>query len=68
VAAALARDGIGRTRARLVEQGLGAQAEQVDHEAKAEIDAAVAAATAAPPPDVAAAYTDIQNTGAGVWA
>ena len=68
VAAALARDGIARARARLVEQGLGAQADQVDQAAKPEIDAAVATATAAPPPDKAAAYTDIQNTGAGVWA
>ncbi|MFT4195409.1 thiamine pyrophosphate-dependent dehydrogenase E1 component subunit alpha [Ottowia sp.] len=68
VAAALARDGIARVRARLAEQGLGAQAEQIEREAKAEIDAAVAAATAAPPPDKAAAYTDIQNVGEGVWA
>ncbi|MFT3780198.1 MAG: thiamine pyrophosphate-dependent dehydrogenase E1 component subunit alpha [Ottowia sp.] len=68
VAAALARDGIARVRARLAAQGLGARAEQVEREAQAEIDAAVAAAAAAPPPDKAAAYTDIQNVGAGVWA
>ena len=68
VAAALARDGIGRTRAQLLAQGLAAQIEQIDREAKAEIDAAVATATAAPLPDKADAYTEIQNTGAGVWA
>jgi pyruvate dehydrogenase E1 component alpha subunit len=67
VAAALARDGIARARARLIEQGHAAQVQQIEHEARAEIDAAVATATAAPPPDPAAAYTDIQNTGAGVW-
>ncbi|WOP17090.1 thiamine pyrophosphate-dependent dehydrogenase E1 component subunit alpha [Ottowia sp. SB7-C50] len=68
VAAALARDVIGRTRAQLVAQGHAAQVEQIEREAQAEIDAAVATATAAPLPDPSAAYTDIQNTGAGVWA
>ena len=67
VAAALARDAIGRARTRLLEQGRSAEVERVEREAQAEIDAAVATATAAPPPDPAAAYTDIQNTGAGVW-
>jgi len=68
VAEALARDGIGRTRAQLVAQGQTAEVERIEREARAEIDAAVAAATAAPLPDSSAAYTDIQNTGAGVWA
>ena len=68
VAAALARDGIARARARLVEQGQGTRAEQIERAAKAEIDAAVAAASAAPPPDPSAAYTDVQTIGAGVWA
>ncbi|MDO5625727.1 MAG: thiamine pyrophosphate-dependent dehydrogenase E1 component subunit alpha [Pseudomonadota bacterium] len=68
VAAALARDGLARTRAQLVAQGHTAQVEQIEREARAEIDAAVATATAAPPPGKAAAYTDIQNTGEGVWA
>ena len=68
VAAALARDGIARTRARLVEQGRGAQVDQVERAARDEIDTAVAAASAAPPPDAGAAYTDVQNVGAGVWA
>lgn len=68
VQAALARDGIARARAQLVAQGHGAAAEQIDREAKAEIDAAVATASAAPLPDRSAAYTDIQNTGEGMWA
>ena len=39
----------------------------IDAEAKAEVDAAVAVADAAPWPQEAAAYTDIQDTGAGRW-
>jgi TPP-dependent pyruvate/acetoin dehydrogenase alpha subunit len=35
--------------------------------AKAEIDRALAEAEAAPWPEVAAAYEDIMDTGAGVW-
>ncbi|HMN20814.1 MAG TPA: thiamine pyrophosphate-dependent dehydrogenase E1 component subunit alpha [Ottowia sp.] len=68
VAAALARDGLARTRAQLVEQGLATEVERIEREARAEIDAAVATASAAPPPARDAAYTDIQNIGAGVWA
>ncbi len=68
VQAALARDGIARTRAQQAAQGLEAQAAQIEREAQAEIAAAVATATAAPLPDAALAYTDIQNTGEGVWA
>ena len=68
VQAALARDGIARTRAQLIAQGHTTQVEQIEREAKAEIDAAVATATAAPLPDKAQAYTDIQTTGEGVWA
>ncbi len=67
VAAALARDGLKRTRAQLVAQGQAAQVEQIERDAQAEIDAAVATASAAPLPDRSTAYTDIQNTGAGVW-
>ena len=68
VAAALARDGLARTRAQLLAQGHEAQVEQIERAARAEIDAAVATATAAPLPDKSAAYTDIQNVGEGVWA
>jgi len=39
----------------------------IDAEAQAEVAAAVAAADAAPWPQDAAAYTDIQDTGAGRW-
>ena len=39
----------------------------VDAAARAEIEAALAAARAAPWPPAAAAYTDIQDTGAGQW-
>ncbi len=38
-----------------------------DAEARAEIEAAVAAAHAARPPEPAEAYADIQDTGAGQW-
>lgn len=39
----------------------------VDAEARAEIEAALAAANAALPPEPAEAYADIQDTGAGLW-
>ncbi len=39
----------------------------VEAEAKAEIDAALAVASAAPWPPAEAAYTDIQDVGAGQW-
>ena len=68
VAAALARDGLARTRAQLVEQGQAARVEQIERDAQAEIDAALATASAAPPPEPGAAYTDIQTVGAGMWA
>ena len=67
VAAALARDGLARTRAQLLAQGEADQVTRIEHEARAEIDAAVATASAAPLPDAAQAYTDIQSTGEGVW-
>ena len=44
-----------------------AQVEAIDVAAKNEIDAAMQTAEAAPWPDVASAYTDIADTGAGVW-
>ena len=49
---------------------LGVTAERIaatDAEARTEIDAAIAAAHAAPPPATAEAYADIQDTGAGQW-
>jgi len=47
--------------------GIASELDAIDREAKAEIDAAVALASAAPWPDPAAAFTDIQTTGAGQW-
>ena len=44
-----------------------AQIDALDLAARREIDSALAAAEAAPWPQVAAAYTDIADTGAGVW-
>ncbi len=49
---------------------LGVSAERIAAtvaRAHAEIDAAVAAAHAAPPPESAEAFADIQDTGAGIW-
>jgi len=40
---------------------------KIDAQAQAEIEAALAAAHAASPPDAAEAYSDIQDTGAGLW-
>jgi len=68
VKAARARDPIVLARRRLETQGLSAQAAQIEAEAQAEIAAALATAQADPPPEAAQAYTDIMNTGAGVWA
>jgi acetoin:2,6-dichlorophenolindophenol oxidoreductase subunit alpha len=39
----------------------------IEREAAAEVQAALAAADAAPWPDAAAAFTDVQTTGAGQW-
>ena len=60
--------GLARTRAQLVEHGQAARVEQIERDAQAEIDAALATASAAPPPEPGAAYTDIQTVGAGMWA
>ena len=67
LAEALERDALDRTRRRLIDLGLEADAARIEREAEAEIQAAVAAAEAAPFPVPGDAYTDIANTGAGVW-
>lgn len=68
VARAIATDPLQRARNRLAELGVAAEAlTAADAAARAEIDAALAQAAAAPPPDPASAYTDVQNTGAGQW-
>ena len=67
--AALATDPVARARQRyLALPGADAAVlDAIEREARAEVDAAVAAADAAPWPDAAAAFTDIQDTGAGQW-
>jgi pyruvate dehydrogenase E1 component alpha subunit len=68
VAAALAFDPLLVARSELVRRGIAADViDALDAAAKAEIDAAMTQAESAAWPDTAAAYTDIQNTGAGQW-
>jgi pyruvate dehydrogenase E1 component alpha subunit len=68
VEAALQRDPLRLACERLLAAGVAAQViEQVQREASTEIDAALAAAAAAPWPEPAAAYEDIMNSGKGVW-
>ena len=68
VEAALLKDPLIVARARLAALGISASViEIVDAEIKAEIDAALQTAEAAPWPVVADAYEDIMTTGAGVW-
>ena len=68
VEAAKASDPLIIAMRRLIELGATqSQIAVIDAEAKREIDAALATAEAAPWPQVAAAYTDIADTGAGVW-
>lgn len=62
---ALESDPLKIAAVRLKAEGISVAA--IDAEAKAEIDAAVAAASAAPWPAPELAYTDIQDTGAGQW-
>jgi acetoin:2,6-dichlorophenolindophenol oxidoreductase subunit alpha len=57
-----------RARAQLLAAGtLAADIDGIDDAARAEIAAAVAFADASPPPDPAAAFTDVQTLGAGQW-
>lgn len=67
--AALQTDPISRARARYL--GLaGTQAREldaIDAQAAAEVAAALAQAEADPWPDAAAAFSDVQTTGAGTW-
>lgn len=69
LAAALKTDPIARARAAYLALP-GAQMatlDTIDAEVAAEVQAALDAAEAAPWPDPAAAFTDVQTTGAGVW-
>lgn len=66
--AALQTDPIARARNRLLAGGVDAAAlAAVENEAYAEVDAALAAADAAPWPEAAAAFTDVQTLGEGQW-
>ena len=68
LAAALETDPIERARARLLAGGAEAAVlDAIEQEAQAEVEAAMAAADAAPWPEAAAAFTDVQSTGAGQW-
>ena len=69
VEAARATDPIARARAAYLAQPGADPAlpEALERAARQEVAAAVAAAEAAPWPDAASAYTDVQDTGAGQW-
>ena len=68
VEAALLKDPLIVARAKLAALGISASSiGTVDSEVKAEIEAALRTAEAAPWPVVADAYEDIMTTGAGVW-
>ena len=68
VDAALAFDPLLVARHALVDRGVVADTlDVIDAVAQAEIDVAMAQAEAAPWPEPASAYTDIQTTGAGQW-
>jgi len=65
VEAARGREPIARLRARLLAEGVGAEVlDGMEGDARAEMTAARAAALAAPPPDPAVAWEDVQDIGA----
>ena len=66
--AALQTDPIARARATLLKSGTPAESlDAIEIEAQAEVERALAAADAAPWPQADAAFTDVQDTGAGQW-
>ena len=68
LAAALQTDPIAAARARYIDAGAASSAlDAIEADAQAEVEAALAAADAAPWPDASAAFTDVQTTGAGQW-
>jgi acetoin:2,6-dichlorophenolindophenol oxidoreductase subunit alpha len=68
VARAMEQDPLAMAAARLASLGVAdAEVARVRASADAAVAAAVAAAHAAPFPEIALAYTDIQDTGAGRW-
>ncbi len=65
---AVEQDPLRNAARKLAALGVAAsEVERLDREARTEIAAATAAAHAAPWPPASAAYTDIQDTGAGRW-
>jgi pyruvate dehydrogenase E1 component alpha subunit len=68
VARALESDPLCLVRDKLAAHGVQVEAiDAIDAAARAEIEAAMALAAAAPWPDRASAYTDVQTTGEGQW-
>jgi TPP-dependent pyruvate/acetoin dehydrogenase alpha subunit len=69
LAAAIETDPIARARAAYLQlPGASASAlQQAEQDAETEVQAALAAAEAAPWPKAAAAFSDVQTTGAGQW-
>lgn len=67
VEAARQTDPIARARAKALASAGAAVLDRIDDEAEQEIAAALAAADAAPWPDAADAFTDVQTIGAGQW-
>jgi TPP-dependent pyruvate/acetoin dehydrogenase alpha subunit len=68
VAAALETDPIANARAQCLKGGVATSTlDAIDAESHAEVQAALAAADAAPWPEPGAAYTDVQTIGAGQW-
>jgi pyruvate dehydrogenase E1 component alpha subunit len=68
IAHAVAADPLHRARARLLDNGVApAELETLDAEIAGELAQALEFAEASPPPDAAAAYTDVQTLGAGPW-
>ncbi|MFM1987436.1 MAG: hypothetical protein RJA99_393 [Pseudomonadota bacterium] len=68
VAEALKGDPLPRVRERLLARGVAeAAVDAVMADARAELARAIEAAAAAPWPDPQAAWTDVQDVGAGVW-
>ena len=64
----LERDPLVLAAARLGALGVARERlEAIGNEARAEVAAALSAAHAAPLPDAAAAYEEVQDTGAGRW-
>ncbi len=65
---ARAVDPLLRARAQALQQGVdAAELDAIEQAARDEIAAAVAFADASPPPDPAAAFTDVQTLGADTW-